>query len=210
MGTDTSLIRVLCVDDHRIVRDGIELILHRTPDIRVVASVATGEDAIAQYEHDRVDIVLMDLRLRTMSGLDAIRAIRQRDPAAKVVVLTMYDGDEHIFQATEAGAATYLMKDMLAEDLVRVIREVHSGQRPIDDDVRAKLDSRDMQESLSRREVQVIQLLARGKRNKEIGDALGISEQTVAAHLKSVYHKLRVNDRTAAVSAAVRRGIVEW
>src|SRR3974390_1892142 len=102
------------------------------------------------------------------------------------------------------------MKDMLAEDLVRVIREVHSGQRPIDDDVRAKLDSRDMQESLSRREVQVIQLLAQGKRNKEIGDALGISEQTVAAHLKSVYHKLRVNDRTAAVSAAVRRGIVEW
>jgi DNA-binding NarL/FixJ family response regulator len=207
----TPAIGVLCVDDHRIVREGIELILHRTPDIRVVASVATGEEAIAQYRRQRSDIVLMDLRLRTVSGLDAIRAIRQHDPQAKVIVLTMYDGDEHIFQAIGAGAATYLMKDMLADDLVRVIRDVHHGrQRPMDADIRAKLNVREGHEPLSPRELQVIQSLAEGKRNKEIADTLGISEQTVAAHLKSIYHKLHVNDRTAALTAAIRRGIVNW
>jgi DNA-binding NarL/FixJ family response regulator len=203
-------IRVLCVDDHRIVREGIELILHRTPDIRVVASVATGEEAVAQYGRQPTDIVLMDLRLRTMSGLDAIRAIRLADPQAKVIVLTMYDGDEHIFQAIDAGAATYLMKDMLADDLVSVIRDVQRGNRPIDADIQAKLELREAQEVVSPRELQVLQALAEGKRNKEIADALGISEQTVAAHLKSVYHKLRVNDRTAALAAAVRRGLVDW
>ena len=203
-------IRVLCVDDHRIVREGIQLILHQTPDIRVAASAATGEEAVAQYQRDRIDIVLMDLRLRTMSGLDAIRTICRHDPHAKVIVLTMYDGDEHIFQAIAAGATTYLLKDMLADDLVRVIRDVHLGKRPMDANVQAKLDERETQEPLSPRELQVIQLLADGKRNKEIADTLRISEQTVAAHLKSIYHKLHVNDRTAALSAAVRRGMVDW
>jgi DNA-binding NarL/FixJ family response regulator len=150
----------------------------------------------------------MDLQLPGMSGLEALIAIRREYPDARIVVLTMYQGDEDIHRALQAGAVTYLLKDTLSEDLVHAIREVHSGARPIQPAVRACLAERDRQPSLTLREVQVIELISRGMRNKEIAASLGISDETVHVHVKNILAKLNVNDRTAAVSVALRRGII--
>jgi DNA-binding NarL/FixJ family response regulator len=201
-------IRVLCVDDHRLVREGIALIIARQPDMKVVGFAATGEEAVQQWRRHRPDITLMDLRLGSMSGLDAIRAIRREEPAARLIVLTMYGGDEDIHQALAAGAATYLLKDTLSDDLIRTVREVHDGGQPIGDDVRARLSERVGQPSLTPREIEVLKLVAQGHRNKEIATLLRLSEETVPVHLKNIFAKLKVNERTAAVNVALRRGIV--
>jgi|SRR5688572_1711025 DNA-binding NarL/FixJ family response regulator len=201
-------IRVLCVDDHRLVREGIALIIARQPDMKVVGFAATGEEAVQQWRRHRPDITLMDLRLGSMSGLDAIRAIRREEPAARLIVLTMYGGDEDIHQALAAGAATYLLKDTLSDDLIRTVREVHDGGQPIGDDVRARLSERAGQPSLTPREIEVLKLVAQGHRNKEIATLLRLSEETVPVHLKNIFAKLKVNERTAAVNVALRRGIV--
>jgi DNA-binding NarL/FixJ family response regulator len=202
-------IRVLSVDDHHIVRDGLAQIIGRHSDMEVIGSVATGEEAVSVYERQHPDLVLMDLQLRTISGLEAIRAIRAKDPEARIIVLTMYEGDEHIYQALAAGATTYLLKDTLSDDLIRVMREVYAGLRPVRAEVQARLDERATHPSLTPREVQVMQLVAHGKRNKEIASSLTISEETVQVHLKNIFSKLHVNDRTAALNIAVRRGIVQ-
>jgi DNA-binding NarL/FixJ family response regulator len=201
-------IRIMCVDDHRIVREGIALIISREPDMRVVAFAATGDEAVQKFEQHRPDITLMDLRLGKTSGLDAITAIRRQHADARIIVLTMYQGDEDIHQALKTGAATYLLKDALADDLIRVVREVHAGGHPIGDDVRARLDQRATQPTLTPREVQVLKLVAIGHRNKEIAALLGLSDETVPVHLKNIFSKLGVNERTAAVNVALRRGIV--
>jgi len=201
-------IRILCVDDHRIVREGIALIISRQPDMRVVAFAATGDEAVQKFEQHRPDITLMDLRLGKTSGLDAITAIRRQHGDARIIVLTMYQGDEDIHQALKTGAATYLLKDALADDLIRVVREVHAGGHPIGEDVRARLDERAANPTLTPREVQVLKLVAIGHRNKEIAALLGLSDETVPVHLKNIFSKLGVNERTAAVNVALRRGIV--
>ena len=201
-------IRILCVDDHRIVREGIALIISRQPDMRVVAFAATGDEAVQKFEQHRPDITLMDLRLGKTSGLDAITAIRRQHGDARIIVLTMYQGDEDIHQALKTGASTYLLKDALADDLIRVVREVHAGGHPIGEDVRARLDERATQPTLTPREVQVLKLVAIGHRNKEIAALLGLSDETVPVHLKNIFSKLGVNERTAAVNVALRRGIV--
>jgi DNA-binding NarL/FixJ family response regulator len=201
-------IRVLCVDDHRIVREGIALIITRQPDMTVVGSAATGEEAVLQFRRHEPDVTLMDLQLGTMSGLDAIKAIRREQPAARIIVLTMYQGDEDIHKALAAGAVTYLLKDTLSDDLIRIVRKVHAGERPMGADVKARLDERAANPTLTPREVQVIALVAQGGRNKEIAGMLGISEETVQVHLKNIFAKLKVNERTAAVNVALRRGIV--
>jgi len=206
--TAPSHIRVLCVDDHRIVREGIGLIISRQPDMEVVGSAATGQDAVLQFRLHQPDITLMDLRLGEMSGIDAIVAIRREWPQARIIVLTMYQGDEDIHQALAAGAATYLLKDSLSDDLIRTVREVHAGQSPIGDDVKARLDAREAQPKLTPREVQVLELVSQGKRNKEIAALLDISEETVPVHLKNIFTKLKVSERTSAVNVALRRGIV--
>lgn len=203
-----SRIRVLCVDDHRIVREGIALIIARQPDMKVVGFAATGDEAVQQWRRHRPDITLMDLRLGETSGLDAIRAIRREAPDARVIVLTMYQGDEDIHQALAAGAATYLLKDMLSDDLIRTVREVHAGGQPIDETVKARLNERAAQPPLTPREIQVLKLVAKGHRNKEIAALLNLSEETVPVHLKNIFAKLKVNERTAAVHVALRRGIV--
>lgn len=203
-----SGIRVLCVDDHRIVREGLALILGKQSDIRVVASASSGEEAVIMFERDRPDITLMDLQLGKMSGLEAIRAIRRIEPRARIVVLTMYQGDEDIYRALDAGAATYLLKDSLADDLMRVIREVHGGMRPLSPHVEARLADRAKLPPLTPREVEIIGLIAQGMRNKEIAATLGISTETVQVHVKNVLGKLNVNDRTGAVNVAIRRGII--
>lgn len=205
----TSRIRVLCVDDHRIVRDGVSHIINREADMEVVGVGSTAQEAVAAFLQARPDITLMDLRLKGMSGVDAIKAIRKVDPHARIVVLTMYGGDEDIHRALDAGVAAYLLKDTLSDDLIRVVRQVHAGKRPpVDADLRARLAERAARPTLTPREIEVLKHVATGLRNKEIGALLGITDETVQVHMKNILAKLEVNDRTAAVSTAVRRGII--
>jgi len=208
MTGSAARIRVLCVDDHRIVREGIALILSREPDMEVVARAASGEEAIVMFARHWPDITLMDLRLKAMSGPEAITEIRRRDPSARIIVLTMYDGDDDIHRALAAGATTYLLKEALPDELVRTVRDVYAGEHPMQDGVKAKLDERATQPALTPREIEVLELISRGMRNKVIATQLGITETTVAVHIKNIFAKLKVNERTAAVHVAVRRGIV--
>ena len=201
-------IRVLCVDDHRLMREGIVRVVGRQPDMEVIAEATHGEEAVEQFLQYRPDVTLMDLQLPRMNGLQAIQAIRRTQPDARIVVLTMYHGDEDIYRALQAGAVGYLLKDTVPEDLVRVIREVHSGGLAIPPDVAAVLATRASQPTLTFRELQVLELLATGKRNKEIADELGISGDTARAHIKSIFLKFNVHDRTAALAEALRRGII--
>jgi DNA-binding NarL/FixJ family response regulator len=203
-----SPIRVLCVDDHRLMREGIVRIVSLQPDIVVVAEARTGQEAVDQFMQHRPDVTLMDLQLPVMSGLQAIRLIKKADPNARVIVLTMYQGDEDIHRALQAGAVAYLLKDSVPDDLIRVIREVHAGNQIISDDVAAKLAARASQPALTERELQVLELLAEGQRNKEIAATLSISEDTARTHIKSIFVKFNVHDRTAALAEGVRRGIV--
>jgi len=201
-------IRILVVDDHAVVRDGLALIAGREDDLEIAGVAATGEDAIAVFERSHPDVVLMDLQLPGMSGVDAIRAIRRSDPDARVIVLTMYAGDEDIYRALEAGATTYLLKGSPSDELARVIRNVHAGERPLHPDVQARLESRAARPTLTEREINVLELVSYGQRNKEIAAQLSISEETVQVHLKHIFTKLEVHDRTAAVYVALRRGII--
>jgi DNA-binding NarL/FixJ family response regulator len=201
-------IRVLCVDDHFLVREGISLVIERQQDIRVVGAVASGEEAIACYPVLRPDVTLMDLQLGGMSGIETIARLRALDPAARIVVLTVLQGDEDIFRALKAGAVTYLLKDTLSQDLVRVIRDVHAGHRPVEPGIEARLSERAALPSLSEREVQVVELMSQGMRNKELAASLGITERTAEVHVRNIFSKLNVKDRTAAVSVALRRGII--
>jgi two-component system NarL family response regulator len=201
-------IRVLCVDDHRIVREGIALIISREPDMDVVGLAASGEEAVLLFGRQRPDLTLMDLRLGAMSGLEAIHVIRRQEPTARIIVLTMYQGDEDVYRALAAGAATYLLKETLPDDLIRVMREVHRGGHPLGANVKARLDERAAQPTLTPREVEVIKLVSQGLRNKEVAAVLSIAERTVAVHLTNIFTKFQVNERTAAVNVALRRGIV--
>ncbi len=201
-------IRVLCVDDHRLMREGIVRIVSLQPDIVVVAEARNGEEAVEQFLKHRPDVTLMDMQMPVMSGLQAIRAIKRAQPDARVVVLTMYQGDEDIYRALQAGATSYLLKDSVPDDLIRVIREAHAGNPTMSDDLAAKLASRAGQPALTDRELQVLDLLAAGQRNKEIAATLSISEDTARTHIKSIFVKFNVHDRTAALAEAVRRGIV--
>lgn len=202
-------IRVMCVEDHRIVREGLALIINQEPDMKIVGSCATVDEAIELYRTLRPDVTLMDLRLGTASGVDAIKAIRRENPEARIIVLTMYEGDEDIFRAHQAGATTYLLKDTLSSDLVRVVREVHAGERPVLPEVQARLAERASMPTLTAREIEVLQLISQGLRNKEVGAMLGITEGTVQIHVKNIFAKLSVNDRTGAVQVAVRRGLIQ-
>ncbi len=202
-------IRVLCVDDHRIVREGIALIIGRHEDMEVVGSAASAEEAVALFRSVNPDVTLMDLRLGgSMSGVDAIRTIVRERRDARIVVLTMYQGDEDIFRALEAGASTYLLKDSLADDLIRVVREVHQGKQPVMPDVEARLTERAARPRLTPREIQVMELVAQGMRNKEIAASLGISDETAQVHVKNILAKLQAKDRSAAINVALRRGII--
>jgi len=196
------------VDDHRLVREGIALIINREPDMHVVGAASTGEEAVEIFQRTQPDITLMDLQLGEMSGVEAIRAIRAESPGARIIVLTMYHGNEDIYRAMQAGATTYLVKNMLSDDLIRVVREVYAGERPMSADVEEKLQERARQPALTARELQVLELVAQGLRNKEIAARLEISDETVGVHVKNLLSKLNATDRTAAVSVAVRRGII--
>lgn len=208
MTTEHETIRVMCVEDHRIVREGLALIINQEPDMKMVGSCSTVDEAIELYRSCRPDVTLMDLRLGAASGVDAIKAIRAENASARIIVLTMYEGDEDIFRAHQAGATTYLLKDTLSSDLVRVVRAVHAGERPVVPEVQARLAERATMPTLTSREIEVLQLISQGLRNKEVGAMLGITEGTVQIHVKNIFAKLNVNDRTGAVQVAVRRGLI--
>lgn len=184
------------------------LIIGRQPDMEVVGSASSGEESIALFKRLEPDVTLMDLQLGSMSGVEAIRGIRRHSPGARIVVLTMYQGDEDIYRALEAGAATYLLKDTLSDDLVRVVRQVHAGEHPVRPDVAARLAERASNPTLTPREIQVMELVSQGMRNKEVAGALGISEETAHVHVRNILMKLKVKDRTAAITVALKRGII--
>lgn len=204
----TTNIRLLCVDDHPLVREGVTRKIDAQPDMQVVASAATGEEAVKLFEQHRPDVTLMDLNLPGMSGLETIEAIRRKHPSARIVVLTMYKGDEDIHRALESGASAYVLKTTVSDDLVRVVREVHAGAKPMSSDVASQLAARAVSPPLTPRERVVVEMMAKGLRNKEIAYELGISEDTVEVHARNLFTKLGVRDRTAAVTAAIRRGII--
>jgi len=201
-------IRVLVVDDHPMIRAGLTATISPEPDMAVVASASNGREGLEQYRQHQPDITLMDLKMPDIGGVEAIRTIRAEFPTAKIIVLSTYQGDEDIYRALEAGAVTYLLKDMIAEKMMGVIREVAGGGRPIMPEVAQRLTGRMFKAALTPRENEVLQLLARGLRNKEIAAELRISEETVQGHVKNILAKLSVHDRTEAVAVAIRRGIV--
>jgi DNA-binding NarL/FixJ family response regulator len=191
-----------------MIRAGLTATISPEPDMAIVAAASNGREALEQYRQHRPDITLMDLKMPDMGGVEAIRTIRAEFPSARIIVLSTYQGDEDIYRAIEAGAVTYLLKDMIAEKLMGVIREVASGGRPIPPEVAQRLTERMFQAALTNRETEVLQLVARGMRNKEIAGELKISDETVQGHVKSILAKLSVHDRTEAVAVAIRRGIV--
>ena len=201
-------IRVLIVDDHQVVRMGLRAMVDAEPDMVVVGEAGDGPTGIAAFREHRPDITLMDLRLPGMGGPEIIAAIRKETPDANIIVITTYDADEDVYRAVEAGARGYLLKGTFAEGMLEAIRHVHAGRRLIAPEVAARLADRVSSPSLTSREIAVLELVAKGMSNKEIGTALQLSEDTVKTHLRHVYGKLGVGDRTEAALLAVQRGII--
>ena len=201
-------INVLCVDDHQIVREGIVSVIGRQPDMRVTGTAANGLQAVEVFLQNPPDVTLMDLQLPLLSGLDAIRRIRAADAQAKIIVLTTHQGDENIHQALAAGAATYLLKESVLDDLAAVVRAVHKGAKPLHKDVQRILASRADHAPLTARELEVLDLIAQGLTNRQIAHSLGVKEETVKMHVRNIMDKLQVQDRTEAVTLAHRRGII--
>jgi two-component system NarL family response regulator len=206
--SQSTNIRVLIVDDHSIVRQGLATIINRDPEMTVIAQAEDGRQAIDLFREYQPDVTLMDLRMPQMGGVEAITAICAEFKLARIMVLTTYDGDEDIYRGLQAGAKGYLLKDAKPNELLNAIRSLHRGQQYIPPSVGAKLVQRMSNPELSERELEVLRLMAQGMSNLEIGTALSIGESTVKSHVNRILSKLGVNDRTQAVIVAVKRGIV--
>ena len=202
-------ITVLVVDDHPLLRDGVAAALSGEPDMHVVADAVDGHSAIEQFRKFRPDVTLMDLQMPRMSGIEAMRIIRAEFPNARILVLTTYKGDVQVANALRYGASGFLLKASLRKELREAIRSVHAGRRVIPPDVAVSLAEHTGEDMLSERELEVLRIAARGNSNKRIAEALGISEDTVKAHMKNILSKLDAKDRTHAVVTALKRGIIE-
>jgi DNA-binding NarL/FixJ family response regulator len=201
---------VLVADDHFVVRMGLTALIKTEPNMEVVAEAADGSQAVERFARFQPDLVLMDLRMPVKDGIQATVEIRSRFPDARILMLTTFDGDEDIHKALEAGAQGYVLKNSTGESLIPALRAVAAGQRWIPKEVALRLAFRKTYDELTAREVQVVQELAKGLANKEIADVLSITEYTVKDHLKNILGKLRVVDRTEAVTAAIQRGIIHF
>ena len=209
MASDVREIRILTVDDHALLRKGIAALINAEPDMKLVAEASNGQEAIAEFKKHRPDITLMDLQMPEMSGIECIIAIRSDFPNARIIVLTTYPGDVQVLRALKAGARGYLLKGQVNKDLPEVIRAVHSGQKRIPPEIAVELAEHTAEDDLSSREIEVLRQIAGGNRNRDIGDRLYISEETVKVHVKHIMEKLGATDRTQAMAIAVRRGIIQ-
>ena len=202
-------IRVLTVDDHPLLRSGIEAVLQRAQDILVVGEAANGQEAVESFRILRPDVTLMDLQMPVMNGIDAILTIRTDFPAARFVVLTTYEGDVQALRALKAGATGYLLKSMLREELIDTIRTIHAGRRRVPSEIAAGIVEHVAEDALTDREIEVLRKVATGTSNKAIASQLSLSEATVKCHMKSILSKLGANDRTHAVTIAMKRGFLD-
>jgi DNA-binding NarL/FixJ family response regulator len=203
-----SSIRVMLVDDHPAFRKGMAALITSEPGLEVVAQTGDGSEALELYRAKKPDVVLMDLRLPGMGGVEAILAIRKEFPEARVIVLTTFDTDEDIYRAMQSGAKSFLLKDTPEDELAATIRAVHAGEKVLAEKMAKRLADRQQRANLSEREMDVLQFLIKGRSNKEIASSLFVSEDTVKAHLKTLFAKLHVQDRTEAAISAIRQGIV--
>jgi DNA-binding NarL/FixJ family response regulator len=202
-------IRILAVDDHPVLREGIAALLANEPDMVLVGEAANGQEAIKQFRAHRPDITLMDLQMPVMNGSDAISAIREEFPDARIIVLTTYGGDAQADRAFKAGAFGYLLKNMVRKELIDTIRTVHGGRKRIPPEIAMEMAEHHADDALTEREIEVLRLVASGNANKIVADHLTISEETVKAHMRKILSKLGANDRTHAVAIALKRGIIE-
>jgi DNA-binding NarL/FixJ family response regulator len=207
--SDQPRIRVLSVDDHPLLSEGIAAIINSQPDMMLVSQASSGTEAIQRYRELKPDVTLMDLRLPDLSGIDAMIAIRTEFPEARIIMLTTFEGDVEIQRALQAGARGYLLKNMPPNEILDVIRQVRAGKKRVPPDVAAQLAEHMSDEGLTAREVEVLRKVAGGNRNRDIADLLNISEETVKVHIKHIMDKLGAKDRTQAIAIAVRRGIIE-
>jgi DNA-binding NarL/FixJ family response regulator len=202
-------IRVLLVDDHPLMREGVASVLDGLDDIKVVGEAATGSEAIRLFAELQPDITLMDLQMPEMDGITAIRKIRAQLPAARILVLTTFNGDVQTLRALKAGACGYLLKNMIRKDLLTAIREAHRGRHSLPPEVASNLDSHALDEQLSARELEVLRLVAGGRANKQVAAELSVTEETVKTHMKNILCKLHARDRTQAVVIGLERGILD-
>jgi DNA-binding NarL/FixJ family response regulator len=207
MSTEPT-IRVLCVDDHPLVRKGIASILANEADMELVAEAGNGREAVDMFRELRPDVVLMDLRMPQLDGIEATRTIRGDDPEARIIALTSYDGDQDIYRALEAGIRGYILKEMVHTEVVRAIRTVYTGKRLMPPEVAERLSEYFPQVALTPREVEVLSCVARGLANKEIAHKLGTANGTIKMHVQNILEKLGASDRTHAVTLAIERGIL--
>jgi DNA-binding NarL/FixJ family response regulator len=208
MGELTEVLGILCVDDHPLVRKGIAAILANEKDMKLIAEAGSGAEAVEAFRQFHPDVTLMDLRMPGMDGIEATKEIRKIDPDAKIIALTSYDGDQEIYRALEAGVRGYILKESVHTEIVRAIRVVQSGKRLMPPEVAERLSEHFPQVALTPREIEVLQHVAKGLGNKEIGVRLGTAAGTVKMHLQNILSKLGASDRTHAVTLAIRRGII--
>jgi DNA-binding NarL/FixJ family response regulator len=208
MASDVRIIRILTVDDHALLRKGIAALIHAEPDIKLVAEASNGREAIAEFKQHRPDVTLMDLQMPEMSGIECMIAIRSDFPNARIIVLTTYPGDVEVHRALKAGARGYLLKGQVNKDLADVIRAVHAGKKRIPPEIAIELAEHTSDDDLSPREIEVLRLIAAGNGNKEIASRLLIAEETVKSHITNILTKLHANDRTHAVTTALKRGVI--